>query len=155
MEKVLFMAQLDTVTAPDTLRTTLGSCIGIVIYNERTGLYGVSHIMLPTAPGPGRNVGKYADTAIPKLLEMLREKGSNSSSLVAKIAGGSNMFSAIESATIPIGNQNIEAVKRILAELKIKIIAEDLGGTTGRKLLVDPSSKKIFISKIGEQPVEL
>lgn len=68
----------------------LGSCLGLVIYDEIAKVAGMSHIMLPENH-EGREVkkfGKYADTAVRKLIEELIALGALKSRLKAKMAGG-------------------------------------------------------------------
>lgn len=64
--------------------------------------------------------------------------GANRARLVAKIAGGAQMF-AFQNATdiMRVGTRNAEAAKKILKDLNIKIIAEDTGGTYGRTVSID------------------
>jgi chemotaxis protein CheD len=73
---------------------------------------------------------KFADTAIPALLEAVREIGGISTRLNAKIAGGANMFANM--STLNIGLKNIEAVKTALETNKIRLIGEEVGGVRGR-----------------------
>ena len=79
------------------------------------------------------------------------------SRLVAKLAGGANMFAASgsTSSALNIGQLNQEAVERILGELKIPVLARDLGGGSGRHLTVDASSGIVAIKIPGGGDYEL
>ena len=78
-------------------------------------------------------MSKYADSAIPLLIDMLNENGADTKNLEAKIVGGATMFNVTENSVMAdIGKNNISKVKQILDENKIKIIAEDVGGNYGR-----------------------
>ena len=81
--------------APDMVTTIgLGSCVGVVIYDQMTKTCGLIHVMLPdsTRIRANSNKAKFADTGIPLLLEELKKKGCSGRGLRAKIAGGAKMF---------------------------------------------------------------
>jgi chemotaxis protein CheD len=102
------------------------------------------------------NPMKYADTAIPLLVQKLITSGANKNNLKAKIAGGASMFSfADKSPMMDIGKRNAEAVKSILKELNIPIIAEDIGGNKGRTMIVDPTTATVILRITGEGIKEL
>ena len=140
------------------LRTLLGSCVGIAFYDSKLKLAALSHIVLPCSNGSEIMLGKYADTAIPETIRQLQVlAGTRKLSLCVKIAGGANMF-AIKSSlnlTASIGNQNSEAVERILGSLQIPIIARDLGGTAGRKMVLYPGTGQVKIQILGQKEIEL
>jgi chemotaxis protein CheD len=123
-------------SAPTTIRTLLGSCLGVVISVRRAKIGGLAHIVLPDSRGPTDNPGKYANTAIPALiLDLERLAGvSIRGRLTAKLLGGASMF---RNEYLDIGRLNAEAVERILAGLGITVLARDLGGDTGRRLTFD------------------
>ena len=93
---VLGMADLMVVSAPIKLVTLgLGSCIGLVVYDTLARVAGMAHIMLPDSRGlkTSEKVGKFADTAVPALIEEMLRKGAARPRIKAKIAGGAQMFS--------------------------------------------------------------
>ena len=114
----------------------LGSCIGTCLYDKTTGISGLSHIMLPdsTAIIDGQITRmKFADTALPDMLEKMKAMGAMQGAIRAKIAGGAVMFQTSNSK-FNIGQRNIEAVKAALQKLRIPIIAEDTGLNYGRTM---------------------
>lgn len=143
------MADLKVGCAPDTLISYgLGSCVGIAIYDSMTKVGGLAHIMLPdsTQSRSGENVAKFADTAIPTLIQEAVKLGAMRSRLVVKIAGGSQMFSFSSSSDIMrIGERNSEAVRAVLKKEGLRINAEDVGGNYGRtvELLLDTGTYRI------------
>ena len=148
------IADMNTVKEPMTIRTSgLGSCVGIVLYDEAKKIAGLIHIMLPdSALGKsGRlNVAKFADTGIYALMERLKEEGVRPMSLKAKIAGGSQMFQFGSSDTIRIGPRNVEAVKKELQRLSIPLIAEDVGGSNGRTIEFSPATSLLNIRTVNK-----
>jgi len=131
------MADLNVAEAQDSLRTTgLGSCVGIALYDPHTKVAGLAHIMLPTSTNPNEpNPAKYANTAVPLLLKRMEERGAIRRRIVAKLAGGAQMFTfAGQSDLMRIGPRNVDAVKQALATFAVPIRAEDTGGNCGRTI---------------------
>lgn len=116
----------------------LGSCIGLTLYTPEQRIGAMVHIMLPESSGRTDRPGKYADTAIPLLIGELETAGAHRKSIVAKMAGGATMFEAF-SASMNIGQRNIDKVKALLAEQNIRLVAEDCGGKMGRSVYFSPS----------------
>ncbi len=133
------IADMKYATPPQTLRTSgLGSCVGVVLFDDKTKVAGMAHIMLPDSgmsKEVPKNVAKYADTAIPELYKVIKQKGAHTFALKAKIAGGAQMFPfSTSNEMMRIGPRNVEAVKEALKQYRIPIVAEDCGGNSGRTI---------------------
>lgn len=139
---------------PDTLVTIgLGSCVGIALFDPRTKIGGLSHIMLPDSTyfKDQKKWEKFANLAIPRMAEEIKE-ASGSSRLVAKIAGGASMFQL--RTTTPenqIGYRNIEAVKATLEELDIPILGEHTGGKKGRTMMVELDTFEVIVRMVDRE----
>lgn len=145
------MADLNVATPPDILQTCgLGSCVGVCLWDNITRVGGMAHVMLPfSSQGKSGNDAKFADTAIPWLIEEMKKLGADKARLVSKIAGGAQMFSFYSDNDImKIGERNVEAVKTVLAQLKIRIIAQDTGGNYGRTIEFYPENNKLYVRTI-------
>jgi len=130
---------------------SLGSCVGVAIYDPKAKVGGLAHIMLPDSKASKHNVSprKYADTAIRLVIEKLLEMGANKKNLKSKIAGGSCMFESMAfDPALNIGERNVEAVKKVLAEEHIPIVAKDVGKNYGRTLEFIISSGKLAIKSV-------
>ncbi|MZP30556.1 chemotaxis protein CheD [Heliobacterium undosum] len=153
------MADLKASKAPDNLMTSgLGSCIGICLYDAVAKVGGLAHIMLPasTQARSSENKAKFADTAIPVLLEEMIKLGAVKSRLVAKIAGGAQMFSFPGASDVMrIGERNAEAVVQRLKQENIPLLARETGGNFGRTIELDTMTGKLHIRTIdrGEKAV--
>ncbi|WP_196602265.1 chemotaxis protein CheD [Pectinatus frisingensis] len=127
--------------APDKIISYgLGSCIGITLYDPVIKIGGLVHIMLPdsTQARANENPAKFADTGIPLLLDKVISMGAVKTRLIAKLAGGSQMFQfAGTSDIMAIGKRNAELARKTLQNCAIKIAGEDLGGTYGRTVEID------------------
>lgn len=142
---VVGISDQNTAFPPDTLITyALGSCVGICIFDPVTRYAGMSHILLPSSSltTNDKNIYKFADTAIKALVSVMERKGCNRARMTAKIAGGANMFL---SSGQSIGDRNVQAVKEELSKLRIRIIAEDVGGNYGRTIQLDPQDGSVMV----------
>ncbi|MBN2733293.1 MAG: chemotaxis protein CheD [Methanomicrobiaceae archaeon] len=121
----------------------LGSCVAVVLHDNKKAKGGVAHVMLPDSNGKTDRPGKFADTAIPVLFNELVGQGSNKRDIVAKIAGGSSMFKQFK-GNLDIGGRNVEAIKIALEKCHITLAAEDVGGNSGRSITYNPSNNGII-----------
>jgi chemotaxis protein CheD len=112
------------------LITTVGSCVAIGIYDGK-GVGGLAHIMLPEHDGKSELKGKFADTAIPAMIQEMRRMNADISNIRAKIAGGAQMFN-FPSFSLSIGERNIQKVREVLKKNGIKIVGEEVGKNYGR-----------------------
>ena len=138
------MSDIEYGATPDVLVTLgLGSCVGVCVYDPLLRIGGMAHIMLPDsqlAYGVVKR-GKYADTAIPDLVEGLSEKGALKTRMIVKIAGGAQMFTMFgQEDKIQIGPRNVVAVERTIAELGLRLNGRDVGGHSGRTVYFDLST---------------
>ncbi len=135
------MADYKVGRAPSTLISYgLGSCVGISLYDTQAKVGGLLHIMLPdsTQARPTDNPAKFADTGLPLMLKDVLELGASRTRLVAKIAGGAQMFAFANATDIMrVGARNAEAAKKILKEMNIRLLAEDTGGNYGRTVQIN------------------
>lgn len=143
------IADLNVTNAPNKLITVgVGSCLGITLYDKVKKNGGLLHVMLPdsTQFPSVTNPYKFVDLGVPALLKKIQDMGSRKDDLVAKIAGGASMFNfSDKSILMDVGNKNLIAVKRILEELEIPLIGEEIGGNKGRTLLLDTESGSVQI----------
>ena len=133
------MADLNIAQLPGVIRTTgLGSCVGLTMYDPQLKIAGMAHVMLPSSEiaREGKiNTAKYADTALPELLEKMLKLGASHSRIVSKMAGGSQMFAFSGAGdTMRIGPRNADTCREMLEKLKIPLLAEDTGGNYGRTI---------------------
>ncbi len=136
----------------------LGSCVGIALRDPVTKIGGLAHIMLPdsTTIRNNSNIPKFADTGIEELVKQVTRKGANRSRLVAKIAGGAQMFGFnSNSEMVRVGERNVQATKKKLAELRIPILAEDTGKNFGRTVIFYPETGDFVIRAVGKQEYKI
>ena len=149
------MADLKLCKSPNAITTLgLGSCVGIALRDPTTKIGGLAHIMLPDSTKIANNqcIAKFADTGINELVRIMVEAGASRGRLVAKIAGGAQMF-ALQSKTetMAVGARNVESVVKILGEMRIPILAQDTGDSYGRTVQFFPETGDFVIKAVGKE----
>ncbi|XXM73543.1 chemotaxis protein CheD [Lysinibacillus sphaericus] len=133
------IADMNTVRGSGSIRTSgLGSCVGVVLYDDTSRIAGMVHVMLPSssiAKEEPLNSAKYADSGVEELILRLKGMGAALHRLKCKMAGGAQMFQlSSKSDLMRIGPRNVEAVREVLKKNNIPVIGEDVGGSKGRTI---------------------
>lgn len=145
------MAEIIVVENSKLLKTTLGSCVGVILHDAKKNISGLAHILLPQKIRQDVVLGKYVDTAIPALCSRLVKRGSSKDSLKAYLTGGADMFRYSGDRKIAtIGERNVEAAKRILGDLQIPISYDDTGGEQGRTILFHNHTGEIQVKTLNK-----
>lgn len=135
----------------------VGSCISLCAYDPVSKVAGMAHIVLPESNhGSQAMHPKYADIAIPQLLEEMCKHGAVKSRLVVKLAGGAQMItSAGFNDFLEMGARNLEMTKRALSKEGIRPSAADTGGNKGRSIWLSVNSGKVKVRTAGMEVKEL
>lgn len=156
------MAEMTVVSSPEKLITLgLGSCIGLVLFDQTARVAGMVHIMLPDSRGAGKKAlekpGKFADTAIPTLIDEVCRHGAVKSRLKAKMAGGSQMFALPGAQTdfLAVGSRNGKETETLLKKYGINLIAFDTGGNKGRTVEFSTLTWMLKVRVLGKGTSEI
>jgi chemotaxis protein CheD len=150
------MGEIAVSSNPDDvlLAIGLGSCIGLALVDQRRGIAGLAHVMLPEALGGSGPAGKFADLAVPELVAQTTAHGTTRPMLKAVLVGGAQMFSLGGSGAMDIGARNDTAVRAALAKERITIAAAETGGSKGRTIRVVPGGP-VLSKEAGGAEIEL
>jgi chemotaxis protein CheD len=118
------------------ITTVLGSCVSVCLWDRVRGGGGMNHFMLPLWNGEGLATPRYGNIAMERLLACVLATGARKEHLVAKVFGGANLLATF-SAGFPIGVRNSELAMTQLEEWRIDVVASDLGGQVGRKVIMN------------------
>ncbi|MCL2025953.1 MAG: chemotaxis protein CheD [Leptospirales bacterium] len=149
------IADIKVSSGETVLRTILGSCIAICLYDRNKKIGGMAHIMLPMANIPNAVPEKYADTALPLLVDMMKDAGSDIKRVRAKITGGAQMFDFPDDKLLTsikkntIGKNNAIKVEQLLEEMGIELSAKDVGGNYARTINFDLSNGEVISKSPG------
>ena len=127
----------------------LGSCVAVAIHDRTTKIGGLAHVLLPDASlGRGvENRARYASSAVPLLLEEMKEIGAIGP-YFASLVGGAALFGPLLSFGGSVGARNIDAARKALAKAKVPLVAEDVGGESGRTVLFDVTTGKVKVRSV-------
>ncbi|OGI24789.1 MAG: hypothetical protein A2287_03060 [Candidatus Melainabacteria bacterium RIFOXYA12_FULL_32_12] len=154
------MGEIQVSKSPGTklVAPGLGSCIALIMYDSVCKAAGLAHIVLPDSTcynKPNLLLGKYADIAVPNLLDQMYRLGARKNNIVTKIAGGAQMFSFEKGSNVlNIGLRNTIAVKSALNKEGLSIQASNTGGTKGRTVQIDVLTGNAYVKIIGQQEIE-
>lgn len=140
--KIIVQEQLFVANVPMEIMTVLGSCIAVCLWDQKYRVAGMNHYLLPLWNGEGIKSLKYGDVSIYRLLDEMLNNGADKSHIVAKIFGGASIN--IESS-FSVGDRNISIAEDILSNLNIPIVARDVGGTLGRKVIISSVDGSVYM----------
>jgi len=123
----------------------LGACVSVVLHDESAGVGGVTHAMLPKQPASGGTPGKYVDTAIESLLRDVVGAGGGFGDVEAYVVGGATIFE-LQDLDADAGERNVEAARTQLDALDVPVVAEAVGGETGRTVELDVAAGTVTVS---------
>lgn len=130
----------------------LGSCVGICAYDARTKVAGMVHVVLPEQiRGDDSTPGKFANTAVPALLEQMQNLGASLERIVIAIVGGAQLFTFQgDGPRLDIGSRNTGAVTAVLKTHALRVVAQDIGGNAGRTVHLHTTDGRVCVKTIGQ-----
>jgi chemotaxis protein CheD len=145
--------QVSTRTGKCLVAYGLGSCIAVCLHDASSGVSGMAHVVLPGVNPNGAPNGKFAGSVLSALHQQMKEQGAHSDlrRYVATLVGGAQVLAITNANGLPrMGDQNIQAVHAVLNAAGVRIRAEDLGGTRGRTVWLDPGEGgKVWVRTSG------
>ncbi len=115
----------------------LGSCVALVLYDPEAAVGGLAHLLLPS-PSLSQDrekPAKFPDTAVPFLVERMREAGAVRRRLRARMVGGASMFASVSGLSVAsVGERNVQATREALERAGIPLVGEDTGRDYGRSV---------------------
>lgn len=149
IKKFIHVGEIYIGVKPTEISTVLGSCIAVCLYDKQEQIGGVNHYLVPLWNENGLQSPKYGNISIPRLIESMLNVGCSIKNMEAKIFGGGNVID-VKQEDMMIGRKNIIIAKELLRENNIPITAQDVGGSRGRRILMQSDTGKIFLKYIQE-----
>lgn len=132
---------------------SLGSCVGVTLYDPLQKIGGLIHCMLPLSkvdPEKAKSVPcMFVDTGLPLMMQTLLNMGADKRRLVAKVAGGAVLLD--DNGMFRIGERNHIVVRKLLWKNNILISSEDVGGTVARTVYLHINDGKTIIKSAGKE----
>jgi len=134
------------------IRTLLGSCVAVTLWNPRLRIGGMCHYMLPSRPHRKKDEpldGRYADEVLEMFLHELRRSHTRPADYQVKIFGGGRMFTHAHKAKrhVDVSDRNVETARQLIVKHGFKSVAEDLGGNGHRNVVLDLWSGDVWVKK--------
>lgn len=133
--------------ADTCIRTLLGSCVAITLWNAKRKLGAMCHIMLPHRPmakDTDTLDGRYADEAVALMVRDIRKAGCNPADFEAKLFGGGSMITSARIGDI-LPDRNIQAAKNLIRKMGWTLLAEHTGGFGSRQLRFDIATGDVWM----------
>lgn len=147
MKKFIHVGEITIGARPTEISTILGSCVAVCLYDKVQGIGGMNHYLVPLWNDRGLQTPKYGNIAIPRLIESMQNIGCEIENMEAKIFGGANVIDTSLNEMM-IGRKNILIATEILRDYHIKIVAQDIGGDRGRRIMMRSDTGKVFLKYI-------
>jgi len=152
IKKFIHVGEINIGAKPTEISTILGSCVAVCLYDSVQGIGGMNHYLVPLWNERGLQTPKYGNIAIPRLIESMLNIGCETENIQAKIFGGANVLNS-NTEEMMIGRKNILIATEILREYHIPIVAKDIGGDRGRKIMMRSDTGKVFLKYIKNDKV--
>jgi len=142
-------------TSPEKVTTVLGSCISVIMYDTEKQISMMSHNIMPSCGkssacnGDCSNVYKYVGCSLKQMLKVVDSVKIPRSNIIVKLFGGSELMNSGHNgeSMISIGSRNIEAAKKIIEKEELRLVAQDLGGVSSRKIIFVTHTGEVFLSR--------
>jgi len=136
----------------------LGSCVAVILHDSTSQLGGMAHVVLPSQSlsRDRSRPARFAETAVPLLLEEMLQQGADARQITARLVGGAAMFGALLPAgTMHMGQRNVSACRTAVRTADLRLIAEAVGGERGRSIWFEVTTGRVTVRSVGDVPSDL
>lgn len=133
----LHAGQIHASANPCRVTTILGSCVAVCVWDPEARIGGVNHFLLPYCADGALATPRFGNVAVARLVERVLALGARRGRLQAKVFGGACVIEAFRAGGRHLGEKNVEAALTVLDRSAIPVVASDVGGHRGRKLIFD------------------
>ncbi|WP_321494287.1 chemotaxis protein CheD [uncultured Desulfobacter sp.] len=159
MKQIVGVADMKVSNNPedDVVTYSLGSCIGLVIYDPVARVGGILHYMLPESSIDKEKATQkpymFADTGIPRLFKTAYALGAQKARIKIFVAGGAEILD--QNGFFNIGKRNYMALRKMFFRNKVMIDKQEVGGNINRTVRIEIASGNIFLKTSGSQEVKI
>ncbi len=156
---VVGVADMSVSNDPSAVLIThsLGSCLGITIYDGTAHVGGLLHLMLPNSKiDPNKAAASpymFVDTGVPLLFRTAYQMGADKARLIIKVAGGAEVMGGKD--FFSIGKRNYAALVEIFARNGVSALGESVGGQVSRTVSMDVGTGVVTVRIPGEPDFQL
>lgn len=131
------------------LRTLLGSCVAVTMWNHKMRIGGMCHFLLPSRTRPPNTPrdGKYGDEAIGMLVDAIKRTGGQPRDYEAHLYGGADTMPDLERAMRYVGERNIEMGWKLIDEYGFQLMGVDVGENIPRVVRMNLINGQVDMSR--------
>jgi chemotaxis protein CheD len=144
----LLPGQFHVSAEPCQIKTILGSCVSICLWDSRRATGGMNHYLLPSSREDEPVSLRFGDVATSALLEKLLWIGCRMENLTAKVFGGAAIFQNQNRYAVSLGARNVAAALLLLQNAGIPVVAQQIGGSHGRKLIFNTDDGAAWTKRV-------
>ena len=159
MKKIVGISDMQICSKPDDelITYSLGSCIGVVLWDPVVKVGGLLHYMLPDS-GIDKIKAQnrpfmFADTGIPRMFKEMYTHGALKSRLKVYVVGGSQVMDSSE--IFNIGKRNYMILRKMFWKNKVMVTKEDVGGSVNRTISLNVGTGKVHLKVSGRGEIDL
>jgi chemotaxis receptor (MCP) glutamine deamidase CheD len=146
--------QFHAARAPEVIRTVLGSCVAVCLYDEPAGVGGMNHFMLPDrGHGDDQMPARYGTHAMELLINKIMGMGGQRCNLRAKAFGGADVL-AMPRSGLTVGAGNTRFAIGFLEREGIRLVSSRLGGTDPLEVVFYAGSARTLVRAVGRRAME-
>jgi len=136
---------------------SLGSCIGLVVYDPVVRVGGILHYMLPESSIDKDKAAArpymFADSGIPRLFKTAYKMGAVKKRMKVYVAGGAEILD--QKGFFNIGKRNFMVLKKMFFKNNVMINKQNVGGNTNRTVRIEIATGDIFVKTSGSKEVKI
>lgn len=136
---------------------SLGSCLGITIYDPAVRVGGMLHAMLPESDLDLHKTKKspyvFIDSGVPLLFRSAYKLGAEKHRIIVKVAGGAGLLA--EDRFFAIGYRNFQSLTELLVRNGVALSGRAVGGNASRTMRLELATGRVGISIPGQPEFDL
>lgn len=144
---------------PTRIQTVLGSCVAVTMHSRKSGIGAICHAFMPESVDAPRQMlrepqpCRFVDTALDHMLSGLHRLGVDIGRLEIKVFGGASGLGGGKGTSMGqynIGKRNVDSVTMRLKNRGLRVIKQDVGGSSGRKVIFLSDTGEVWLKRLGK-----
>ena len=147
-EVTIYIGGIHASSEPQLVKTLLGSCISVCLFDPVKAVGGMNHFMLPRGVASDGESSRFGAYAMDCLIGAMMKLGADRRRFVAKVFGGAHVLNVKES-TNGVPQQNVEFIREFLESEGFPILSQDVGGYHPRHVHFYTGTGRALIKRLG------
>ena len=149
-EVTIYIGGVNASGEPQLVKTLLGSCIAVCLYDPVAAISGMNHFMLPRGLSGDGGSPRFGVHAMDCLIGAMMKLGGDRRRFVAKVFGGAHVLDVKETA-VGVPRQNVTFIRAFLDDEGFPVLGQDVGGYHPRHVHFFTGTGRAFIKRVGAQ----